>query len=190
MKSPISPALSLLAGAALMYFFDPDQGRARRARVQEHLVARVRHGTEGTRGPDTRSLGTRIEGVMAQARGRWRRGSEEFNERRLYEAVRARIGRLVDHPRAIGVAVEGRRVTLSGHVLASEERHLLWGVSTLPGVEHLENRLAVHESSAQVPELKGRPRRVGRSSTRPSALALAAPLFVAFLVASYARVPR
>ena len=75
-------------------------------------------------------------------------GGMFVSESRLGEQVQARIGKLVSHPDAIKVHVEGGLVRVSGLVLASEMDRLLGQLTQLPGVYRVHNALSpVHDAS-------------------------------------------
>lgn len=69
--------------------------------------------------------------------------------------MRAKIGRVVSHPRAIQVLADRGRVTLSGPILAGEVDDLLAAVASVRGVVDVENRLQVHPTADNVPALQG-----------------------------------
>lgn len=63
-------------------------------------------------------------------------------ESRLREQVQACIGKLVSHPDAIQVSVQGSVVRVGGHVLASEQDRLLSQLTQVPGVHKVHNALS------------------------------------------------
>jgi hypothetical protein len=69
-------------------------------------------------------------------------GGMFVSESRLGDQVQARIGKLVSHPDAIQVQVEGGLVRVSGHVLSSELDRLLMQLTALPGVHRVHNALS------------------------------------------------
>lgn len=69
-------------------------------------------------------------------------GGAFVSESRLGEQVQARIGKLVSHPDAIKVNVDGGLVRVSGLVLASELDRLLTQLTRLPGVHKVHNALS------------------------------------------------
>src|SRR5512138_548769 len=117
-KGGIGGALAgLAAGAGLVYFLDPVRGADRRARA----VARARraaHDAERTAESRARDLGHRARGVAHEARVRVAR--ERVPDEILVERVRARLGHLVAHPRAVEVAVRDGEVELAGPVFRAE----------------------------------------------------------------------
>jgi hypothetical protein len=155
----------MAVGARLMYLLDPDRGRGRRARLRD----KVKHGAHKagdaieTAAAD---LGHRAAGLAAETRARFRK--ETVSDPVLVERVRAKIGRVVSHPRAIIVTADQGRVTLSGPILAGEVDDLLAAVAAVRGVSGVENRLEVHEQADGVPALQGEGRPHGRTSWSPA----------------------
>lgn len=139
-------------GAGLMYLFDPDRGRRRRALTRDKL-ARAANETEEaieTVGRDARNRGF---GVWASLRSWF--SSDEVSDDVLAARVRSRIGMLVRHPRAIEVEADRGTITLSGPVLEDEVNHLLRGVSRIAGVRRVRSRLEIHRDANHVPALQG-----------------------------------
>ncbi|HEX2244346.1 MAG TPA: BON domain-containing protein, partial [Gammaproteobacteria bacterium] len=132
------------AGAALMYFLDPQRGRRRRVLARDK-VNRITHKTTGTVGATSRDLRNRALGIMAETRSLVSR--RQVSDEVLAERVRARLGSLVSHASSIQVWSDNGRVTLSGGVLAAELPRLMRGVSSIRGVTGIENLLTVQESS-------------------------------------------
>jgi uncharacterized membrane protein len=82
----------------------------------------------------------------------------------LVERVRAKLGRVASHPRAISVAARDGRVTLSGPILASEVDDVISAAQSVRGVTDVENELDVYAEAGDVSALQGRPRRPRRKS--------------------------
>lgn len=159
MNQPAAVLLGAGVGAALMYFFDPDRGRRRRALVRDQ-AAHAGHRMQGALEAGARDLRNRAQGYGAALRS----GAEPPSDQVLEERVRARIGRVVSHPSSIEVKATQGRVTLSGPVLAHEVGLLIDRVLDVPGVQDVENRLAVHREPGNVPGLQGEPRRRGTAA--------------------------
>ena len=139
-------------GAGLMYFFDPQLGRRRRAVLRDRLTSLLRQ-TGGVVCDRARDLRNRGSGLLAEARSRL--APEEVSDDVLVERVRSQVGRVVSHPRALDVRAEGGRVVLSGPVLADEVEDLLCCVESVRGVRGVENRLDVRREAGNVPALQG-----------------------------------
>jgi hypothetical protein len=150
----------MAVGAALAMAFDPDNGGRRRALIRDK-VARAAHLT--ARGADAtmRDMTNRARGVAAATRGRiW---SEDVDDTRLLERVRARLGRACSHPHAIAVEVREGEVTLRGPILADEVRDVLDTAASVRGVHSVVNELDPHETAEGVSSLQGQGRRAGPS---------------------------
>lgn len=158
-KTGVLLAAGCAAGAALMYFLDPQQGRRRRALVRDQLE-HARHAAgeavQRTRA-DTRN---RAGGLIAEARARTR-GKGTPPDQTLVDRVRAEMGRVVSHPGSIIVTADGGRVVVSGPILAKEVDPFLSCVRRVRGVDEVENRLDVHETPGNVPGLQGGSTRQG-----------------------------
>lgn len=145
-----------------MYLLDPERGRPRRARVRDALTSTVHELRDGA-DVTALDLKNRARGSVAELRSIVERRPPTDAE--LAERVRARIGGVVSHPRAIDVRVENGRVSLSGPVLADEVDELLATVASARGVQGVDNLLDAHREPGNVPGLQGAParrRRVGR----------------------------
>src|SRR6266566_5145613 len=75
----------------------------------------------------------RAAGLMAETRARFRKRA--VSDPVLVERVRAKIGRVVSHPRAIVVTADQGHVTLSGPILAGEVDDLLSAAAAVRGVQ-------------------------------------------------------
>ena len=129
-------------GAALMYLYDPDGGKRRRALLRD----KARHGFHSageSLGVVSRSVANRSRGLLARVRSPL--AHEAVSDAVLAERVRAQIGHVVQHADAIEVSVRSGRVTVTGRVLCGEVRGLLRRVSRVAGVTGVENQLETCE---------------------------------------------
>jgi hypothetical protein len=119
---------------------------------------------------------------------------EPVDDARLVERVRAALGHVCSHPRAIGVEAVDGGITLRGDVLASEAEGVLAAVGSVRGVHEIVDSLEKH-ATADAPSLQGRGR-TGEPSLHlargwaPATRALvgvAAVAAAAFSVAAYTR---
>lgn len=150
----------LALGAGLMYVFDPQRGRRRRAMLRDQTVHALN--VAGTAyDKTTTDLGNRAGGALAELGARLR--DEPVSDEALAARVRARLGRLVAHPHAIGVTAHAGRVTLRGPVFASEIRQLLHGVAWVRGVTEVDNQLEPHDEAEKIPALQNKPPHPGES---------------------------
>ncbi len=182
MREIITATLAATTGAAAMYYLDPTTGRRRRALVRDRAV-----GASNDAGHYALAQGRRaadhLKGAAARGRSLFRR-SAPISDGKLHDRIRAHLGRVVTHPRAIEVDVEQGCVCLRGHVLVNEIAALLDEVTSVAGVERVENQLTVHEQPTGVPELQGRAGFERRTMTGPlTALLLVVPLCLALAAA-------
>lgn len=145
-------------GAALMYFFDPDRGKRRRALVGNKAkhVGRIAADAAGKTHRDVRN---HLHGFVAELDSLFDSG--KVTDDVLEARVRSKLGRFVSHPHAVHVAALDGVVTLAGPILSDEFHPLLDAISNVHGVVNLDNRLEVHETAANVPALQNGRKRFG-----------------------------
>jgi osmotically-inducible protein OsmY len=134
--------VGMTVGAGLVYFFDPDRGNRRRALVRDQVV-HAGHEIEDASLKAVRHVRNRAVGMAHEARA----GLTErhVDDRVLEERVRSEMGRTVSTPGAVQVIAQDGHVTLSGDVPSKEVQELVRTVRGVRGVDHLENRLTVHQ---------------------------------------------
>ena len=138
-------------GASLMYLLDPERGRRRRALARNRIAHAARLSEDAIEATG-RDVVHRASGATARLRGM--RHREPADDRVLAERVRAKLGRLVSHPRAIDVVASDGVVTLRGPVLPAEVKRLIRKVNRIPGVQEVVSELELQEAG-QVPALQG-----------------------------------
>lgn len=139
-------------GAVVAFMADPRGGRRRRALARDQFV-RASRKTRDALDATARDIANRTNGILAATR----RGPDEntIDDVRLVERVRAKLGRVCSHPRAIEVNATEGAITLRGPILASELERVLTTVQGVPGVQDVLNNLQVHQSPEGVPALQG-----------------------------------
>lgn len=138
-------------GAGLMYVFDPERGKRRRAFARDK-VDHLRHRAIDAVGKTKRHTTNRIHGAVAglEAFFRYEAAADDV----LVERVRSRMGRVVARPHAINVRADRGRVRLGGRITANEVDNLLKCVSSVPGVLALENKLEIYEWADDAPVIE------------------------------------
>ena len=137
-------ALSLVAaGAAAMYYMDPETGRRRRALVRDKGAAAGRDLKETARATRRRAS-DRVRGTLAEVES----GMDDapVTDEILHERIRSKLGRVVERPAGIEVEVNDGHVVLSGSASAEEMDTLARTVAGMPGVSDVENRVSGNES--------------------------------------------
>lgn len=156
-------------GAGLMYLFDPQGGKGRRAVARDKAVSAASKSGDSLR-KASKDLGNRGKGLYAAVGSRLRK--EETSDRKLTARVRSVLGHHVSRPGAVTVFVENGNVTLGGPILVSELAGLLAAVEMVKGVQGVLDHLEVHETMENVPGLQnGSPE---KSRTLPPAARLLA----------------
>jgi hypothetical protein len=147
-------------GAALAFMMDPAGGGRRRALVRDKAVRATRKTRDGL-DATARDIAHRARGIAAATRGRL--SKDEVNDIRLIERVRAKLGRVCSHPRAIEVEARDGEVTLRGPILAGEVNSVLATAAAVRGVQSVVNELEPHATSEGIPSLQGEGRIAGSS---------------------------
>ena len=126
-------------GAGLMYLFDPDRGRSRRAKLEAQAGSLCRNAEKKTE-KVAQDLANRAEGVAAEVRHLFEHDAVDSG--RLEARVRAKMGRVIRKPHGLSVhADDAGKATLEGDVEARDAGKLLAGVMGVPGVRDVDNRL-------------------------------------------------
>lgn len=139
-------------GAGFMYFFDPDRGNRRRALLRDkavHAMNETTHCLDAT----VHDIQNRSSGWLAELSHLLK--PDHASDAVIRERIRARLGRVVSHPRSVQVTVHQNRAVISGHILTHEAESLLAAISSVRGVQSVEDRLERHPSAGNFPGLQG-----------------------------------
>lgn len=164
MKRKSAMVGGMALGAGLMFFFDPDRGRRRRALVRDktvHLARASRNGFQFL----SRGVAQRTRALVARAASLLT--AELVSDDVLAERVRSHLGHVLSHPGSIEVSVADRRVTLRGPILSREVDELLARIAAVRGVAAVDNKLELHEAPNHVPGLQGGGVSAGGASPLP-----------------------
>lgn len=140
MNAVVRLAVAFAAGAAVMYYFDPIAGRRRRALVRDQGVA-AGHDVEDFARAKSKRAADRAYGVKARAGARL--ADAPVDDLQLHERIRSKMGRIVEHPSAITVQVSDGHVVLTGSASEEEIESLTDAVSSMRGVDGVDNQLSV-----------------------------------------------
>jgi len=140
-------------GASLMYFFDPDRGRRRRALLRDQTIG-AGHRFEHFLSAACCDLQQRVQGTLWEATSLFT--GNRVPDDVLVGRIRSKIGRCVAHAGCIDVKANKGHVILSGPVGAHEVGDLVSCVRGMHGVCGVENRLDVqHESAPREMQTRG-----------------------------------
>ena|SRR5437870_7030806 len=142
MKKAFLFASGIGLGTGLMYLFDPDRGKRRRALIRDQMIKGTRTTKETVVGMSC-DLSNRAAGLAAKARSLFT--SKEADDEVLTDRVRAKLGRIASQASEVDVQTSHGKVILSGSVLEDELTKLLRGTKSVRGVKAVENRLDVHQ---------------------------------------------
>jgi len=145
-------------GAALMYVFDPDRGKRRRALIRDKVDAAA-HKMSNAAEKASRDISNRAYGMVAETKTIFRH--EEVSDDVLVDRVRSRLGRIPVHIGAFDIDANNGVLTLRGEILADELPKVLRAARFVRGVKDLENQLKVRDTAEHVPALQGQPQPFG-----------------------------
>jgi hypothetical protein len=148
------------AGAAAAYLFDPDRGRARRARLRDQVAARLRRRTRWA-SHRVRDVENRTRGLAARATGHGR--FHPTDDRDVAEHRRMVLAGLDIPTGDVAVEVVDGVVRLRGEVrIHAFMDRIVGAVSQVPGVQRVENLMHV---PGQPPPNKADALRASRPTT-------------------------
>ena len=145
-------------GAAVMYFFDPQAGRRRRALVRDQ-VTHATHVMRDAQQAKAKDLANRASGWWSSLMSPLRRHDE--SDEAVNARVRARLGRLVLDSDAVESSVRDGRLVLTGTIGRGELDRLLTELHHVRGVREIDNRLS--EVTAAATPSRPEPSAVGYS---------------------------
>jgi osmotically-inducible protein OsmY len=154
MKHPLSFLAGFATGAVTMYYLDSTSGGRRRALVRDKMVSAGHDVADFAQAKARRAM-DRAKGVLATGDLHGVTHRPPQSDQQLHDRIRARLGHVISHPKAVLVLVQDGRVRLQGHVLRPEVDALLSAVRRMPGVAELRDELEVHDSPDGVPHLQG-----------------------------------
>lgn len=158
-------AVGIAAGAVVMYFFDSVSGRRRRALVRDKIVGAGHDAAYFAQAKGKRAA-DHLKGLFTTRHLDRVTRSEPQSDQQLHDRIRARLGRVVSHPKSVHIVVSQGRVTLTGHILTKELDKLLDEVKHNVGVTAVDNQLVCHDSAEGISELQGRTEPRGREQRR------------------------
>jgi gas vesicle protein len=139
-------------GGASMFLLDPDRGARRRALLRDQ-AARAARKTRDAAGATRRDLGNRWSGLKSRAAAGF--SDEAVDDTTLCARVRAILGHVTDHPRAICVGAANGLVTLTGDALETDVPSVVAAVGEVRGVKGIQNEIRAHATADGISDLQG-----------------------------------
>jgi hypothetical protein len=127
-------------GGGLMYVFDPDRGRTRRALLRQKAIRGI-HIIRCQANKQLRNAGHHIIGRAEEIKSAFHDRSIDIPDDILLERVRAQLGRAVRHFGMLEVRVEDGCVIAKGPVLNGETKRIGKRLSKVRGIRDWDLRL-------------------------------------------------
>jgi len=146
MNGLMKVATVFAAGAAAMYYLDPDAGRRRRAMTRDKSLAAGRDLQDNARQAGRRISG-RAQGAMSEMDAAMDSAMDSamddapVSDQKLEARIRSQLGHMVDRPGDIAVEVNDGHVVLSGTASEEEVASLTRELAGMDGVADVENRM-------------------------------------------------
>ena len=142
MNGLMKVATVFAAGAAAMYYLDPDAGRRRRAMTRDKSLAAGRDLQENARQAGRRMSG-RARGAVSEMESAMESAMDDapVSDQKLEARIRSQLGHMVDRPGDIAVEVTDGHVVLSGTASDEEVASLTRELAGMDGVADVENRM-------------------------------------------------
>ncbi|HLW51560.1 MAG TPA: SRPBCC family protein [Candidatus Angelobacter sp.] len=135
---------SLAAGAAALYFLDPDHGERRR----KAIATRLKHAGSDMAEEASKSARDVWHRFTGKARQLWTEaGEDQPDDTVLAERIRSRMGRIVSRPHDVHVLADHGAVTFWGTIAPAEMRALLHAAKSTRGVREIWNHLEFDEQT-------------------------------------------
>ena len=142
-------------GAALMYVFDPDRGKGRRAAIRDKVDSAA-HQIGDAAEKMGRDISNRAQGVMAETKSLFRQS--QVSDDVLVERVRSRFGRLPVDIGGFEVLAHDGIVTLRGQIGGADEvPKVLRAARFVRGVRAVDNHLTTGPRQEATPPISSEP---------------------------------
>jgi len=159
MRKGVALVGGLGLGAVLMYVFDPDRGKGRRAVIRDKVDSAA-HKIGDAAEKMGRDISHRAQGVMAETKSLFRQ--DQVSDDVLVERVRSRFGRLPVDIGGFEVLAHDGIVTLRGQIGADEVPKVLRAARFVRGVKAVDNHLTVGPRQEEgTPPISNQPQPLG-----------------------------
>jgi len=148
MRKGVALVGGLGLGAALMYVFDPDRGKSRRAHIRDKVDSAANKLSDAAEKMG-RDISNRAQGVFAETKSLFRQ--EDVPDDVLVQRVRTRFGRLPVEIGGFEVRAHDGIVTLRGDIGADDVPRVLRAARFVRGVKAVDNHLTVGTGQAVTP---------------------------------------
>lgn len=140
----------VLLGGGLMYLLDPRTGSRRRAIARDQFKSFVRRNTKSSL-RTLRHLTNKMTGMLVEVTNSLR-SEGSSSDKKILDRVRSTLGRTIEHPHAVDIAVHEGRVILRGQLRPHEVGQVVSAVKRTPGVTSIDNQIL--DATAQPQEMQ------------------------------------
>jgi osmotically-inducible protein OsmY len=158
MRKGVALVGGLGLGAALMYIFDPDRGKGRRARIRNKVDSAANKLGDAAEKMG-RDISNRAQGVLAETKSIFRQ--EAVPDDVLVQRVRSRFGRLPVEIGGFEVLAHDGIVTLRGEIGDDDVPRVLRAARFVRGVKEVDNHLTVGSRQEGTPTISNQPQPLG-----------------------------
>ena len=129
----------ILLGGGFMYLLDPRTGTRRRAIAKDQVRSFVRRSTRQSF-RTLRHVANKMTGIIAEATNAIR-SEGSASDKKILDRVRSTLGRTIEHPHAVDIAVHEGRVILRGQLKPHEVGQVMSALKKTPGVSSIDNQI-------------------------------------------------
>ncbi len=162
-------SFGLLAGATLMYFFDGDSGARRRSLTHDKL-SHLKRVSKTRLTKRSRDVNNRIIGFFTELQNMFSYSDEAVDDAILEGRIRAKIGRVLTHPKMVHIECHDGHVQMSGYAIGREVPILYDVIRRVRGVKNItsNNVVPVHDEKqmSTVASTSGKPQATNVEVTR------------------------
>jgi len=127
-------------GARLMYLFDPDRGRSRRAKLRDRVAGGI-HFLQREANKQARNVGHQVIGRLHEIRSSIHERATPIDEDILLDRVRAQLGRDVMRMRRLDLSMQDGCVVIAGPVMPGEAEKIRKKLRKIRGVRDCDVRV-------------------------------------------------
>lgn len=127
---------SIGLGAALMYLFDPERGKSRRAEIGERVKSKAKE-AEHSAEKVARNVRNRAAGIKAKMSKTEQAADDEI----LVARIRSELGHVIEHADRVEVQASLGYVTLRGELDEAEIEKAVDCAESVDGVIEVDNQL-------------------------------------------------
>lgn len=127
---------SIGLGAALMYLFDPERGKARRAQLGDRVkstAAEAEHSAE--------KLAKNVRNRAAGMKAKMSKTEAAADDEILVARIRSALGHVIDHADRVEVSASLGYVTLRGELAEADIEKAVDSAESIDGVIEVDNQL-------------------------------------------------